>query len=431
MRADFERYYREEHAGDSDYDAVEIYGTYAKTTPENDVYPAHTLYNPADVHPVRPLNEISREELIEIVSNGASSKRSSKQPSPGHSHVLTPNTSFKVEGLAATAQVRPVLDARTRQLEEENQRLMTKVRILEDNAMREREEWMTKYFDHLRDCKRRPAGEPDRGKTELQREREHTDRLQRELTRSRSEMAAMKRECEAREIEWEEVVKELKRQLAVEKQKNQAELEDIRVEFARIQAELDRVKSRKGDSRSKSSDIDSETTRRLMEKDRELRHCQKQVAALSEQLTEAQAQAARMRNELRLRESEHQSSRRSLSNRRPHIERDTGRDLTPARQSNRLLATKKGRSISGVVAQTRSNKELKKSAKEARTEELDESIGRMEARIARHRERYLSYLHSQSHSKEELARLSESLDKEEDHLAQLRLAQEELRRSRR
>ena len=436
MRADFERYYREEHAADSDYDAVEIYGTYAKTTPENDVYPAHTMYNPADVvHPVRPLNEISREELLDIVSNGPSSKRSSKQVSPGHSHVITANSSFKFEGMAATAQVRPVLEARTRQLEEDNQRLLTKVKILEDNCIREREEWMPKYFDHIRECKAR-KNDPDRLKGDLQKERDGCERLQRELVKARGEVAAMKRESEERELDWECTVKDLKRHLASEKLKNQEDMVAIRYEFTRIQSELDRVRTRKTtENKCKSVEIDSEMTRKMMEKDREIRNLQIEMGELREKLGKKEGEVEILKKELRQlcgerrdRQERGETTRRSLSTRKQAADRDT----TPARESTRLLATKKGRSFSGTNGQSRSNKELKRPGKTTvRADELNESIVRMEARIARHRERYLSCLHSQSHSKEDLAHLSESLNQDEDRLAQLRNVQDELHRSKR
>lgn len=426
MRTDFERQFREEHGAESEYDAVEIYGTYAKTTPESALYPAHTQSNPADVvHPLRPLNEISHDELIDIVSNGPSSKRSSKHPSPGHSHIATPNTSFKFEGLAATAQVRSSHESRTRQLEDENSRLTTKVKILEENACREREEWMNKYFDHLRDCKaKKPGSEVEKIRMELQKVKEINEKLIRDLQKNRSENASLRKDAEARERDWEHTVKELKRQLSSEKQKNHDDMVSIRLEFDRIQGELERVKARK---------VKEGDSRKLLEHDREMRALEQENAALKESLSVSVLQVEQLQKEMREvyaahRESGGDTARRSLSTRRQAADRDS----TPGRHAARLSATKKSRS--GANSQSRSNKELKRSAKPEKSglklEDVNESIIRMEARINRHRERYLSSLSSQVR-KEDLSRLSESLERENDQLSQLRVLHEELRRARR
>lgn len=425
MRTDFERQFREEHGADSDYDAVEIYGTYAKTTPESVLYPAHTQYNPADVvQPLRPLNQLSHDELIDIVSNGPSSKRSSKHPSPGHSHIATPNASFKFEGLAATAQVRSSLEGRTRQLEEENTRLASKVKILEENACREREEWMNKYFDLLRDCKSKKTGtEGEKIRMELQKEKEVNEKLMRDMQKYKAENAALRKDAETRERDWEQTVKELKRQLANEKQRNYDDMISIRLEFDRIQGELERVKTRK----AKESD-----SRRMLEHDREMRALEEENASLKTALSASVAAVEQLQRELKevssTRKESGETTRRSLSTRRQPADRDS----TPGRQAVRLLATKKSRS--GTNSQSRSNKELKRTAKPEKSglklEDVNESIIRMEARIARHRERYLTSMSSQVR-KEDLSRLSESLERESDQLSQLRILHEELRRGRR
>lgn len=425
MRTDFERQFREEHGADSDYDAVEIYGTYAKTTPESALYPAHTQYNPADVvHPLRPLNEISHEELMDIVSNGPSSKRSSKHPSPGHSHIATPNSSFKFEGLAATAPVRPSLEGRTRQLEDENSRLASKVKVLEENACREREEWMNKYFDHLRDCKsKKKAPEAEKTRTELLKEKEISEKLHRDLQKYKAENAALRKDAESRERDWEQTVKELKRQLTSEKQRNHDDMVSIRLEFDRIQGELERVKTRK----AKESD-----SRRLLEHDREMRALEEENASLKAALSTSASEVEQLRIELKevhtACKEAGETTRRSLSTRRQAADRDS----TPGRQAVRLLATKKSRS--GTNSQSRSNKELKRTAKPEKSalklEDVNESIVRMEARIARHRERYLASMSSQVR-KEDLSRLNESLERENDQLSQLRILHEEIRRGRR
>lgn len=428
MRTDFERQFREEHGAESDYDAVEIYGTYAKTTPENALYPAHTQYNPADVvQPLRPLNQISHEELLDIVSNGPSSKRSSKQPSPGHSHTTTPNTSFKFDISAATAQMRNSLEGRTHQLEEDNSRLASKIRILEENACREREEWMNKYFDHLKECKnKKNISDGEKLRSELAKEKENNEKLQRDLQKYKGENAVLRRDLEVREKDWEQAVKELKRQLNSEKQKNYDDMVAIRLEFERIQGELERVKSRK-ESKNKEND-----SRRLLEQDREVRMLEQENASLKEALNAAVAQVEKLRKEMRELAGEKkeggETTRRSLSTRRQAADRDN----TPARQATRLLATKKSRS--GANSHSRSNKELKRSAKgekgSLKLEDVNESIIRMEARIARHRDRYLSSLGAQVR-KEDLSRLSESLERESEQLSQLRVLHEELRRARR